>query len=42
MERGLGQAISENLGDDIDENLDQRGYRVTTDVWKDVGILYRL
>jgi transposase InsO family protein len=42
MEGKSGQAMSENVENDADGDSDQRGPQVTTDVWKDQGVLYRL
>ena len=42
MEGNSSQAMSKNGKDDVDGDSNQRGPRVTTDVWKDQGVLYRL
>ncbi len=42
MEGNSSQVVGETTGDDVDEDSEQRGPRITTDVWKDQGVLYRL
>ena len=42
MEEKSSQHVEETLEDVVDEDSDERGPRVTTDVWKDQGVLYRL
>jgi len=35
MDKRFGQVMSENVEDDVDEDSNQRGPQVTTNVWKD-------
>jgi len=42
MEGRSNQDLGETRLDVVDEDLDEGGPQVTTDVWKDQGILHRL
>jgi len=42
MEGKSSQVVGEHEEDVVDGNSEQRGSKITTDVWRDQGILYRL